>query len=140
MYKNQKYFKNSNEKFKMVISDFLTAVLDKNYLKFESYLHDELGIYAILPDGREYKTIEDFKDSQKKWFFGNTGEFTSEIKDYHTSGELGFSTMISNYKNRDETGENFDIDIYITLIFRHYEGKWYLIHDQNTILQRKSVF
>lgn len=112
---------------------FLAAVKSRDRGTFNRYLDSRVFVTALLPGGKVFKDVEAFQRSQDGWFEGATGRFDYQIERTDSTGDLGFAWAKVTYANSD-AGTDFELGIYITFVFRRLDGRWYLTHDQNTVV------
>lgn len=46
---------------------------------------------------------------------------------------MAYALINIDYNDCDEKGNLIKMNYFLNLIFRKYEGNWFLIHDQNTV-------
>lgn len=123
--------------FDKAFQRFLTAVSTRDRGSFEEFLSPDTDFFAILPDGTRCETVAAFRQTQDAWFNGNTGTFLATLKNSRVEGSLAFASIEATYRNVDAEGKNFKAQIYISFIFEHRDERWFLIHDQNTLVSRE---
>ena len=128
-------FKSSETKFRSQVETFLNAVKNRDRTTFEKFFDHELEFTAILPGGRVFNDVPSFLESQADWFDGKTGTFNFLIERIQTSKNLGHALAKVKYQNVDQSGRPFTLDIHISFVFKKIKGKWFVIHDQNTVLK-----
>lgn len=129
-----------NTSFEEATFEFLNSVRVRDYQKFLSYISENEPITAILPDGRIINNAEEFIQSQTKWFQSTSGGFDFKLQSLFVEQDFGFASILVDFRFKDSQEIPFKMDIYISLIFRKNNEKWYLIHDQNTLIQKISPF
>ena len=113
---------------------FYRAVAEKNWEVFLNFLNSNLPFYASLPGSIEIQEVEKFKESQKPWFFSNTGTFDYELINIESSSSLeAMSSVDVVYANVDEQGIAFQKNIRIEMRWRKLDQNWYLIEDINRL-------
>lgn len=89
-----------------------------------------------MPWSKEFHDVPSFLKSQGHWFEGKTGTWDYRILRLEASDEVGLCLGRADYANVDEKGVPFRLDIFITYVFRRRNGKWFLVHIQNTVQNR----
>lgn len=126
--------------FEAEVHTFLKSVETRDWPTFKRYLDPEGELIAVLPNGTVHRSYEAFLTSQREYFEGKTSSFTSRVETVLESGNLGFATILATYEDTDAKPTPFQSLLYITFLFSKAPGgRWYLIHDQNTLLERKSL-
>ena len=93
---------------------FYRAVAEKNWEVFLNFLNSDLPFYASLPGSIEIQEVEKFKESQKPWFFSNTGTFDYELINIESSNSLEAMSIVDVvYANVDEQGIAFQKNLHI---------------------------
>ena len=129
---------NSNviqSEFLAVAAKFLTSVKQRDFQTFERFFREDLEFTAILPGGKIINDVPAFMASQTSWFNGKTGSFDFMLQRAEATSDLGTAFAVVDYKNVDSSGKPFELEIYISFIFRKVDGNWFLVHDQNTVLR-----
>ena len=123
--------------FHKTAENFLAAVANRDFETFQSFLRADLGFQAVLPGGVILDSVASFIENQKTWFSGTTGNFKYVIDRTEISVDLGTVHSKVHYSNVDAKGSPFELEIYITFVFRKIDGDWFLIHDQNTVMRER---
>ena len=121
--------------FREIAVKFLSSVKERDFSTFERFFRDDLAFTAVLPGGKIINDVPTFMASQSTWFNGKTGSFDFSIKRTEATSELGSVHAVVDYKNIDSAGKPFELEIYISFLFRKVGEKWFLVHDQNTVLR-----
>ena len=96
------------------VQNFYRAVAEKNWEVFLNFLNSNLPFYASLPGSIEIQEVEEFKESQKPWFFSNTGTFDYELINIESSSSLEAMSIVDVvYTNVDEQGIAFQKNLHI---------------------------
>ena len=125
----------AKNEFHQMATKFLAAVRERDLGTFEQFFREDLEFAAILPGGKIINDVPTFMASQKPWFNGNTGSFDFSIQRTEVSADLGSAHVMADYRNVDASGKPFELEIYISFVFRKVDKKWFLVHDQNTVLR-----
>jgi ketosteroid isomerase-like protein len=121
--------------FSQTATKFLTSVKERDFNTFKKFFREDLEFTAILPGGKVINDVSTFMASQSSWFNGKTGSFDFSFQRTEMSGDLGSAHATVDYKNVDAGGKPFELEIYITFLFRKVDGSWFLVHDQNSVLR-----
>ena len=113
---------------------FLAAVKGRDEKAFDAFVDASAPLTALLPGAPPVTDASTFRRSQQSWFSGTTGRFDYAIERAEASGNLGFAWVRVTYANADPRGVPFRWTLYLTLVFRHRDGRWFLTHDQNTVV------
>lgn len=119
--------------FRAEAERFLRAVKTRDRATFDTFFDPRVAVTALLPGGKKFTDLASFLKSQDGWFAGTTGRFDAVIERTDASGDLGFLWARATYANSDDGGP-FELDIYLTFVFRRIDGRWFLTHDQNTVV------
>lgn len=124
--------------FEKTLQKHLQAINDKNFNEFKSTITEKNEINLILPNGIHFSTRSQFLNFTKAWFQENTWEMKYTILSLKETSEMGFVLLMVNYSDIDENKNPYSIVYYLNLIFEKQNGKWKLVHDQNTMCYDKK--
>ncbi|MCB0184074.1 MAG: hypothetical protein KDE31_07415, partial [Caldilineaceae bacterium] len=68
------------------------------------------------------------------WFADQEWQMTTELVNTQVSSEMASALLLVNYADVDEDGHPVQFQYFLNLIFAKRNGKWLVIHDQNTII------
>jgi ketosteroid isomerase-like protein len=88
-----------------------------------------------MPNGHLVKGYHDFKKLHENWFDDHDWTMKKEILSINKSESTGTCLAKVHYIDLDEDGKRYEIDYYLFLLFMKCDGKWLLIHDQNTLIK-----
>lgn len=111
----------------------LNSIVSKNISKFESTLSRELPINMIFPDGEMVEHIDTILRLHEEWFAGNGWVFEYQILRKEVTAAMAYALLDIDYTKKDDEGKEVKRQFYLNLVFKLVDGKWKLIHDQNTI-------
>lgn len=87
----------------------------------------------ILPDGNLNRSRDSFVEGHKEWFKDDTWRQDFEIINIIESSEMGLALVKYDYLvNNKRLSTNF-----LSLVFKNIDGRWVLVHDQNTTIEGK---
>jgi ketosteroid isomerase-like protein len=124
-----------NDDLTLHAMDYFKAVKNRDQSKFNQYFCFQVPFEAVLPKEKIVSGIDAFKESQRFWFEGISGSFEASLLIASWGLDLGYVATLAEYSNQDTNGNPFNKSIYITAIFKKFEGRWYLAHIQNTVLE-----
>lgn len=111
----------------------LNSIVSKNISKFESTLSRQLPINMIFPDGEMIEEVDSIIHLHEEWFAGNGWVFEYKILRKEVTAAMAYALLDIDYTKLNDEGEEVKRQFYLNLIFRLVDGKWKLIHDQNTV-------
>lgn len=124
--------------FKTQVETFLSSIKEKNCSSFLKFLSKDTNIFAVFPDGKIARGYDEFVQSQRFWFESVTGSFDYKIHHIDISGEFGFAGVTAELKLPAATGTIYS-KIYISFLFEQRGESWFMIHDQNTLIERNEL-
>lgn len=122
--------------FSEALKDLLDAVRDKNWDLFEKYLDPHGPLIAVLPPNRILQGFDAFVDSQKSYFKNKSGKFSYEILQIIEAPTLGIGSVRATYQDQKK-GKAFKLTLFISSTMKLSKGKWILVLDQNTVLNKE---
>jgi hypothetical protein len=124
--------------FLEALRGFLDASKARDNAKFYSYLRDDIPMYHVLPGPRVIDNLAAYEASQNQWMNGQGGFFDYRVHDVAVSGDLGHGSVYAVYENIDlATLRPFHLDLYISFLFKRIDGRWYMVHSQNSIINEQ---
>ncbi len=118
--------------FKETLEKHLDAIQKRNLKQFLETVCSDDAINVVLPNGVLIDNQTDFINFHKEWFSDHDWSINFEIVRSLETSEMAFVLILMEYHDRDEEGQSYDAANYLNLIFINKDGKWLLIHDQNT--------
>ena len=114
-------------------AEHVAAVQARDLKRLEATLTSGEQLELILPNGTRTATKAAYLDFHRG-FFGEKGwTLTFETLSEITSRDLGVITTRSIYRDTQD-GKPIVSHSVVTFTFRREDGRWKLIHDQNTRL------
>ncbi len=92
----------------------------------------ETDITLILPNGKYIKSTGEYISVNEDWFADRNWSINYEIVDKKLKNNIAIVLSKINYFDKNEDGEEYSFEYYLTLIFENIHGEWKLIFDQNT--------
>jgi ketosteroid isomerase-like protein len=91
---------------------------------------DELIL--IMADGRLIRRTAEFVELHRAWFAETTWSLHTNIISLDESPTVGVAVLRLDYCDEPPGQKHVYESSYLTLIFALREGRWVMIHDQNT--------
>jgi len=120
--------------FNETLNLHLNSMKNKDLSSFIGTVKVE-DITLIMPNGSFISDQDEFINLHKDWFSDEDWSMEYTLVRTEIGSELAFSLISVDYTDCDETGKPVKMNYYLNLIFRNYNDKWLLIHDQNTIFK-----
>ncbi|MFW7379636.1 MAG: YybH family protein [Oligoflexus sp.] len=114
------------------ILSLFKAIEKKDLNAVQSFLPTEGPLAVILNDGSLIDDVEDFTDFFKEWFHEDEWKMTHDLVFIEESPEMAFGIMDGEYSSKDEEGKDFSVNVLTTCIMRKVDGKWVVVHFQQT--------
>lgn len=96
---------------------------------------DGTDLYLIYSSGQLITDREKIIETHREWFEKTNWKFNTEKIREVVTDSMGFVLLRVNYEDQDENRTPFQMELFLNLIFQKIEGKWVLIHDQNTLIK-----
>ncbi|MCF6409793.1 YybH family protein [Pseudalkalibacillus salsuginis] len=120
--------------YQSVIKKHLKAIQQKDLASFSRTLSKIVDVSVVMPNGHFVEGYEKVIDFHKDWFQDPDWTFQYTMVREEISRDMGYSVVKVNYDDRDQNGEPYNKQYYLTLVFRKMTDSWYLVHDQNTFM------
>jgi hypothetical protein len=122
--------------FKNSFMEYIEAVKSRNGKKVQEFFKRDLPMTHVLPGAKIYNDLESYLENQRHWHEGTTGSYDYKINNVNVSSDMGFASVFAQYVNIDPVSNKpFHLDLYISFLFRRVDGRWYMIHSQNSVLK-----
>ncbi len=118
--------------FEESVKKLLQAIEKKNIKALSQLLPTEGPIAAIMCDGTVLEDTQDYLDFHEEWFDDEQWSITHEIVFSEESPQMGYSVVETEYFDKDDDVGSYSLVMFTTCIMRHVEGKWILVHFQQT--------
>lgn len=117
------------------LDEHLEAIQTRNLEAFiKTVCLDE--IVLILPTGTFIQSGEEFLEMHRGWFGDLDWEMKAKVIHTIETEELCSALLDVQYRDLDEIGQVIEMSYFLHLIFKEKEGKWLLVHDQNTVYEK----
>ncbi|GJM08164.1 MAG: hypothetical protein DHS20C11_04400 [Lysobacteraceae bacterium] len=121
--------------FDCTLKRHLDAIQSRDFAAFESTLTKSPRLTFILPDGRYWEDSAEYRQVLQGWFESEGWTLDYEILAIEKTEEMGHALLKVAYDEADRNGQPYHIDHYLALLFKKEGDGWYLVHDQNTLIQ-----
>lgn len=93
------------------------------------------NVTLILPNGKYSKSLAEYKKINTDWFNDKNWNIKYEIVDKIIKSESATVLTKITYTDKEENGEIYSFQYYLTLMFELQNNEWKLVFDQNTIIK-----
>jgi uncharacterized protein (TIGR02246 family) len=126
--------KNDEAEIKRVIEGGVEALRDKNIEGVMSFYAQEVVSFDIVPPLR-YVGAEAFRKVWEEVFFVYQGPIDYEIHDLTITvgDDVAFTHSLNRISGTLNTGQKTDLWLRVTASFRKINGKWLIVHHQNSV-------
>ena len=121
--------------FQQALNRHLQAVQKHDIDTFLDTIADDGSLTMILPNGNLLDSYDEIVELHQEWFADSEWQLTTELVTQHESSEMASALLLVNYQDIDEEGEPIQFQYFLDLLFANRNGKWLLVHDQNTIIE-----
>lgn len=91
----------------------------------------------IGPDGHKWETKDQFVECHRGWFAAkDDGKLEPTIVRLIESPALGHALIKYRYTSKAASGQTQTIVSWLALTFAMEHGRWRLVFDQNTLIQK----
>jgi hypothetical protein len=117
--------------FRETLDFHLDAIRGRDLTKLiETLPREELSL--ITSDGRLVRTTSEFIEMHRGWFDETTWALDAEVVSLEQSPDLGVAVLRLDYRDEPPGRPPVREASYLCLVFARREGRWVMIHDQNT--------
>ncbi|MCB0106153.1 MAG: SgcJ/EcaC family oxidoreductase [Caldilineaceae bacterium] len=120
--------------FEQALERHLQAVKAHDIDAFLDTIATDGSLMMILPNGNLLDSYEEIVELHQDWFADQEWQMTTELVNTQVSSEMASALLLVNYADVDEDGHPVQFQYFLNLIFAKRNGKWLVIHDQNTII------
>jgi uncharacterized protein (TIGR02246 family) len=126
--------KNDEAEIKRVIEGGVAAVRDKNIEGVMSFYAPEVVSFDIVPP-LQYVGAEAFRKVWEEVFFVYQGPIDYEIADLSITvgDDVAFTHSLNRISGTMITGQKTDVWLRWTGCLRKINGKWLIVHHQNSV-------
>jgi ketosteroid isomerase-like protein len=123
--------------FREALDEHLRAIRERDLSGLQATLPaDELIL--ISSDGRLFKTVAEFLELHRGWFAETSWSLDVTVVHTVESAALGVAVLLLDYRDNAPGREPLRQLSYLTLIFARRDGRWEMIHDQNTPIRSRE--
>jgi ketosteroid isomerase-like protein len=97
---------------------------------------DELTL--VTSQGELVRDVGEFIAMHRGWFAATTWTLDAEIVSLLESPEIGTALLLLDYRDEPAGQAPVREKSYLSLIFARRDGRWVMIHDQNTPIRPRS--
>jgi uncharacterized protein (TIGR02246 family) len=121
--------------FREALGRHLLAIEERNLDALAATVAPD-GLLLIMSDGRLSRTTQEFLDAHRAWFAMKNWRL--EVKPVHIfeSAELGVALLHLEYREHPPGKPPTRQLSLLTLAFQNRNGKWLMVLDQNTPVQK----
>ncbi|QUI23349.1 nuclear transport factor 2 family protein [Vallitalea pronyensis] len=121
--------------FRVTLSYHLESLQER---KLDDYLKTVCldKVLLIMPDGKLINNGNQFIELHKNWFAKTNWKMECEIVKIAEGTEIAYTLIKVHYEELDENDNPTTMDYYLNLIFKKFDNRWLLIHDQNTVFEK----
>lgn len=120
--------------FQQALARHLQAVEAHDIDTFLDTIADDGSLTMILPNGNLLDNYDEIVELHQEWFADEEWQMSTELISKQESSDMATALLLVNYEDVDEDGDPVQFQYFLNLIFAKRQGKWVVIHDQNTII------
>jgi ketosteroid isomerase-like protein len=121
--------------FRETLNEHLRAIQTRDLAALIETLPAE-RLTLVTSDGRLVRTVDEFLALHKDWFASLSWSLDAAILDAVEGEDFGLAVLRLDYRDRPPNREPIHEASCLTLVFQRQAGRWALLHDQNTPIQR----
>ena len=116
--------------FDDTVAAHLAAVAARDLDAFLATVHD--GVTVVLPDGRLLRGRDEVAGLHRDWFADTDWRMDTAPVSTTVAGDTGVAVLAVDYHDVDPAGAPVRKAYLLSLVFARQDGRWLLVHDQNT--------
>ncbi|WP_335934368.1 YybH family protein [Streptomyces sp. PTD5-9] len=116
--------------FTTALDRHLAAIAARDLDAYLDTVHDE-AVY-ILPNGRTVTGAEEVRAFHRGWFQDPDWTMETELTSTRVHRDTAVAVLRVDYRDLDQDGRPYRLDYLLSLVFARTDGRWLLVHDQNT--------
>ncbi|MBT2229246.1 SgcJ/EcaC family oxidoreductase [Nonomuraea sp. NEAU-A123] len=116
--------------FSQALAAHLRAIETRDLDGFLATVHPDASV--ILPNGKLLTGKDAIGEFHTAWFRDPDWSLRPTVIRTETFGESAFVVLSVAYADLDSEGRPYEKSYYLTLYFARIDGRWLLVHDQNT--------
>jgi hypothetical protein len=119
--------------FEDIVKLHIKTITDRNLTAFSDFLHPSQNSMLILPNGNMIEGYENVLNFHKEWFMDKDWHMDTQIVDILTVDSCGYALLDVTYRDLDEDGNPYELNYFLSLLFKRMDSSWILLRDQNTL-------
>ena len=124
--------------FQQALERHLRAVQDHDVDAFLDTVAHDGSLTMILPNGNLLDSYDEIAELHREWFADQEWQMTTELVTTHEGSDMASALLLVNYEDVDEGGTPVQFQYFLNLLFAKRDGRWLVVHDQNTIIDIES--
>jgi ketosteroid isomerase-like protein len=124
--------KHKEATLKEAVAFHLQTITNRNLEAFQKTVVQDGRLRVILPNGQLLKNFSEIITFHQNWFADPDWSMNVNIQQSIQTAAMGYVFCDVVYHDLDQEGQPYQLTYWLTLTFIHEEGRWLLIHDQNT--------
>lgn len=118
--------------FDCTLQKHIDAIQSRDFQRFETTITQGDELTFILPNGKLFRSTQEYKALLKEWFAQEGWTFSPEIVSQVEGLDMASALLLVDYREKDRNGKPYQLKHYLSLVFKKEGKSWRLIHDQNT--------
>lgn len=125
--------------FVATMQKHLDAVSNKDLATLKSTLSPKGNMQLILPSSEITHTVEDFMLYHKEWFAVENGwTFETKILNTDVGETMGMAVTEIVYREPERDGKPYFNRMVVSYDLKKIDGKWYIIKDQASSIEKST--
>jgi uncharacterized protein (TIGR02246 family) len=121
--------------FREAVGRHLLAIEDRNLDALAATLSPD-GVILLMSDGRLTRTTKEFLDGYRAWFALKNWRLEVKPVQIMEGKDLGAALMVYELREMPPGGTPTRQVSLVSMLFRERDGKWLMIMNQSTPLQK----
>lgn len=126
----------NEQAFLSALTKHLSAVSNRDLVTLEATLSPKGDMHLVLPQSKLMTTVKEFMDYHRAWFAEPNWTFETKIIHSDIVDDLGIAVVESLYKEPERDGKPYFNRMHITYALKKIEGKWYVIKDHASSVEK----
>lgn len=123
--------------FRQALDQHLSAIQRRDLQAFAETVAED-DIVLITADGRLVRSAREMLDMHRDWFAMPGWTLDATPVEVHEAPGMGVAVLHLVYREPRDPAPPLRQESYLTLVFREQGGRWVMVQDQNTPIQRKD--
>jgi len=116
--------------FDAAVAAHLAAVTGRDLDAYLATVHDEVTV--VLPNGKLLSGRDEVGAFHRDWFADPDWRMDTTPVSTAVTGDTAVTVLAVAYHDVDAAGAAYRKDYLLSLVFARRDGRWLLVHDQNT--------